>query len=82
MSTITTITVDDEQLEQLRRDAMTHAAGLLRHLADHLDYVASIGPWPCNDLRLEEEDLLGRRRMALESLGTLDALGWPEGLVA
>jgi hypothetical protein len=72
----TTITLDDAQLELVRREMMEQAALDLRHLADHLERLSILSPWPAGAIH---EDIANSRSIAEESLGTLDALGWPEG---
>ncbi len=70
----TMIALDDLQLELVRRETMKQAASDLRHLAEHLDQLALLAPWPCGVLHA---DVHTSRSIAEESLGTLDALGWP-----
>jgi len=70
----TTITLDDVQLELVRRETMKQAASDLRHLAEHLDQLALLAPWPAGVIH---DDVRTSRSIAEESLGTLDALGWP-----
>ncbi len=71
----TTITLDDAQLELVRRETMKQAALDLRHLADDLERLAILAPWPAGAIH---EDIANARSIAEESLGTLDALGWPK----
>lgn len=73
---MTTVTLTDEQLELLRRKAMQQAATDMRHLADALEHLAIVAPW---EPHADFQDLHPARSIVDESLGTLDALGWPEG---
>jgi hypothetical protein len=69
---MTTVTLDDAQLDLLRRETMKSAAADLRALAVQLDTLATVAPWPNFPL---SDDVLTMRAIAEESLGTLDALG-------
>ncbi len=71
----TTVTLDDAQLEFVRREAMKQTAHDLRNLADQLDELAIVAPWP---ERVLTSDAQCSRGLVLESLGTLDALGYPQ----
>ncbi len=68
------LVLDDTQLEIVRRETMKQAASDLRHLAEHLDQLALLAPWPAGAIH---DDAQTSRSIAEESLGTLDALGWP-----
>ncbi len=70
----TTVTLNDQQLELLRRETMQQVATDLRHLADDLERLSILAPWPAGAIH---EDIHNARSIAEESLGTLDALGWP-----
>lgn len=76
VSAMTVVTLTGEQLEMLQREAMKYAALDLRGLADQLDRLATGAPWPIGTLH---EDIHNARACVNESLGTLDALGWPTG---
>jgi hypothetical protein len=69
-----TVTLNDEQLELVRRETMKATARDLVHLAKQLDELATIAPWPDFPLNADIHNAL---EIARESLGTLDALGWP-----
>ena len=69
------LVLDDVQLELVRRETMKQAASDLRHLAEHLDQLALLAPWPAGAIH---DDVRTSRSIAEESLGTLDALGWPK----
>lgn len=72
---MTTVTLDDKQLEFLRRETMQQVALDMRHLAEQLEELAIVSPWPVGALH---DDALTTRSLVLESLGTLDTLGWPK----
>ncbi len=73
---MTTVSLTDEQLELLRRETMTELAKDLRIFADDLDKLAILSPW---ETHFASDDLRNARSIVEETLGTLDALGWPDG---
>lgn len=71
-----TITLDDDQLEEVRRAMMRHAISDMQRAALELDTLASTSPWPLDGT--VSSDTQVSVQMARESLDILDALGWPE----
>lgn len=73
----TTITLNDEQLENVRREVMKAAAESLAIAAKELGELADIGPWG-PDTRSRTTDVMGAVYLARVDLDSLDALGWPD----
>ncbi len=72
---MTTVTLSDATLELVRRETMQAAARDLRSLADELDQLAIVSPWPF-PLTADVHNTL---QLARESLSALDELlGWPD----
>ena len=71
----TTITLDDEQRDVTRRAILAQAATDLKNAAQALGHLAEVAPWPAGVCSSDAQSAVS---MVRESLGVLDALGWPE----
>ncbi len=71
---MTTVTLNDATLELVRRETMKAAARDLRFLADDLDQLAIVAPWPVPLIA----DVHNTLELVRESLTALDQLGWPD----
>ena len=73
----TTITLNAEQLENVRREMMKATAESLTIAAEGLSKLADIGPWG-PESRSRTTDVMGAVYHARADLDSLDALGWPD----
>ena len=73
----TTVVLDDEQLENVRREMMKAAAESLEIAAKELRALSDMGPWGAGS-KSRTSDAIGAVHIARVDLDSLEALGWPE----
>jgi len=71
---MTTIHLTDEQLELVRRAIMDQVVSDMQAAGRAVAQLAVLSPWPVRTLSSDAQTAVS---VARESLGILDALGWP-----